>query len=206
MNSSWQKNVARPRIRWRHEEPRRWLLLVKSQSHGDTCTVIFALSAPTLGPMTVHNDARCPQSCWHRAVCTRSVMLQAALSIFDFKSHNTKIIRATLKVSQEKKSNQNSMNWIPSPWSRVLPEKLTGPQLLKKFPVFYRIGRFIVALTTARHLIPVLRTIQSLPPHPTSRRSILILSTHLSLYLPNSLLPSGFPTKALYAHLLPNTC
>jgi hypothetical protein len=30
----------------------------------------------------------------------------------------------------------------------ILPEKLTGPPLLKKFPAFYETGRFITALTT----------------------------------------------------------
>ena len=34
--------------------------------------------------------------------------------------------------------------------------------------------------------------------HPTSGRSILILSTHLSLGHPSGLFPSGFPTKTLY--------
>ena len=38
--------------------------------------------------------------------------------------------------------------------------------------------------------------------HPTSRRSILILSSHLSLGLPSSLFHSGFPTETLYAPLL----
>jgi hypothetical protein len=37
-------------------------------------------------------------------------------------------------------------------WSRVLPEKLTGPQLLEKFPTFYGTRRFITAFTRARHL------------------------------------------------------
>ena len=36
--------------------------------------------------------------------------------------------------------------------SRVLLEKLTGLQLVKKFPAFYRTRRFITALTSVRHL------------------------------------------------------
>jgi hypothetical protein len=39
-----------------------------------------------------------------------------------------------------------------TPWSRVLPEKLTGPQLDKKFLAFYGNQRFIAALTKARLL------------------------------------------------------
>jgi hypothetical protein len=39
-----------------------------------------------------------------------------------------------------------------TPWSRVLPEKLERPELLKKFPAFYGTRRFITAFTTARHL------------------------------------------------------
>jgi hypothetical protein len=38
-------------------------------------------------------------------------------------------------------------------------------------------------------------------PHPTSWRSILILSFHLRLGHPICLLPSGLPTKILYAPL-----
>ena len=39
-------------------------------------------------------------------------------------------------------------------------------------------------------------------PHPTYLRYILILSSLLCLGLPSGLLPSGFPTKTLYAPLL----
>jgi hypothetical protein len=48
--------------------------------------------------------------------------------------------------------NNNNNNNKLTPWSRVLPEKLTGPQLVKKFHAFYETRRFITAFTTARHL------------------------------------------------------
>ena len=53
---------------------------------------------------------------------------------------------------------------VLTPWNRVLPEKLTVPQLLKKFPAFYGTRRFITAFTTARQLSLFLaRSIQSMP-------------------------------------------
>ena len=42
--------------------------------------------------------------------------------------------------------------YLLTPGCRVLLEKLTGSQLVKKFPSFYGIRRFITAFTTARHL------------------------------------------------------
>jgi hypothetical protein len=42
--------------------------------------------------------------------------------------------------------------YLLTPWSRVLLEKLTGSQLVKKFPAFYGTRRFITAFTTTRHL------------------------------------------------------
>ena len=82
-------------------------------------------------------------------------------------------------------------------------KKLTGPQLVKKFPAFYGTRRFITAFTSARLLSPSsARQIQSISPHPTALRSILILSSHLRLSFPNVLFPSGSPTKTLYRPLL----
>jgi hypothetical protein len=39
-------------------------------------------------------------------------------------------------------------------------------------------------------------------PHPTSRTSVLILSSHLNLGVPSGPLPSGFSTKTPYATFL----
>ena len=48
------------------------------------------------------------------------------------------------------------LNYLPTyllvPRSRVLLEKLTGSQLVKKFPAFCGIRKFITAFTSARHL------------------------------------------------------
>ena len=95
-----------------------------------------------------------------------------------------------------------------TPWSRVLLEKLTCSQLVKKFPAFYRTQRFIItAFTSARHLsLSWARSIQSMPTHPTSWRSILISSSHPRQGLPSGLFPSCFLTKTSYARPLLQTC
>jgi len=86
--------------------------------------------------------------------------------------------------------------YLLTPWSRVLLEKLTGFQLVKKFPAFYGIRRFITTFKSACHLsLSCASLIQSIPSHPTAWRSILILSSYLHQCLP------GFPTKTLYKPL-----
>ena len=92
-----------------------------------------------------------------------------------------------------------AITYLLTPWCRVLLEKLTGLQLVKKFPAFHGTRRFITALTIVRQLsLSWASPIQSIYPHPISWRSILILSTHLGLGLPSGLFPFGFPTKTLY--------
>jgi len=44
------------------------------------------------------------------------------------------------------------LTYLLTPWCRVLLEKLTGLQLVKKFPTFHGTRRFITTLTSVRHL------------------------------------------------------
>jgi hypothetical protein len=99
-----------------------------------------------------------------------------------------------------------NFNHKPSltPWSRVILEKLTGSQPVKKLPAIYEIRRFITAFTSARHLsLSWARSIQSIPPFH-------FLKIHFNINLPSTSrfskwsFHSGFPTKTLYAaHLSP---
>ena len=95
------------------------------------------------------------------------------------------------------------LTYLLTQWSRVLLEKLTGFQLVKKFPAFYGTQWFIITYARVRHLsLSWVRSIQSVPPIPLQRRSSLILSSHLHLGLPSGLCPSSFPTKTPYTLLL----
>ena len=101
------------------------------------------------------------------------------------------------------------LTYLLTPWCRFLLEKLTGLQLVTKFPAFHVTRRFITALTSVRHLsLSWASPIQSIYPHPTSWRSIIILSTHLRLGLPSGLLPSGLHTSrnfpGSFIHLPPH--
>ena len=86
------------------------------------------------------------------------------------------------------------LSYLLTPSSRVLIERLAGSQLVKKLHAFYGTRRLITAFTSARQLsLPWASSIQSMPPHSTSWRSILTLSSHLRLGLPSGLFPSSFP-------------
>ena len=67
--------------------------------------------------------------------------------------------------------------YLLTPWCRVLLEKLTGLQLVKKFPAFHGTRRFITALTSVRQPNPVhiltshLLEIHSNIIHPSTPRS-----------------------------------
>ena len=117
-------------------------------------------------------------------------------------------IRNQLKYIREKLVNNTYLlnyilTYLLTPCSRVLLEKLTGSQLVKKFPTFYGTRKFITAFKNEHHLsLSWASLMQSMLPHSTFWRSILILSSHLCLVLLSYLFPLCFPTKTLYTPLL----
>jgi hypothetical protein len=79
-------------------------------------------------------------------------------------------------------------------WSWALLERPLDVRPLDSFPAFHGTWRFNTEFTRALRLFLALaRPIQSTSPHPTSPRSILILSTHLHLGLPRVSFPLAFP-------------
>jgi len=66
------------------------------------------------------------------------------------------------------------LTYLLTPWCRVLPEKIIGLQLVRKFPALHGTRRFITALTSVRHLsLSSASPNQFIYPYPTSWRSIL---------------------------------
>ena len=97
-----------------------------------------------------------------------------------------------------------------TPCSRVLLENLTDSHLVKKFPALYGTLKFITSLTrSARHLsLSWAKSIQSMPPRPTSWRSISILfpSTPGSSKFSKWSLSLRFPHQTpVYTSTLPHT-
>ena len=76
-----------------------------------------------------------------------------------------------------------------TPRSRVLPQRLTGPQLLKNFLAFHGTWRFITALTTARHCaLTWARWMLLTAFYPISVKFVLI-------YPPNYVVSFRFPHR-----------
>jgi len=76
------------------------------------------------------------------------------------------------------------------------PSSEANSHSVQKLPAFYGMQGAITLFTTACHWsLSGVTGIQFTTSHPISLRSILILSSHLRLGIPNGLFPSGFSNK-----------
>ena len=95
------------------------------------------------------------------------------------------------------------LSYLLTPCRRVLLEKFTVFQLVTKFPSFYGTRRFITAFRSARHIsLSWVSLIQSITSHPTSWRSVLIVSFHLRQVPKSCIFHLVFPTNSLQKFLL----
>jgi len=85
-------------------------------------------------------------------------------------------------------------NQLP-PWSRVFPEKITGPQVVKIFHAFCGTRRFITAFQSVRH--PLLLLNQRISPSPRPRK---MFRNIVRFYVEELLAPR--PTTKLEDHAL----
>ena len=85
-----------------------------------------------------------------------------------------------------------SMQQNPSWKANRFSDTQEIPRILWNPKVHYSIHKCPPSVPILSHINP------AHAPHSTSWRSILILSSHLRLTLPNGLVPSAFPTKTLY--------
>ena len=84
----------------------------------------------------------------------------------------------TIKIRLKKYMNIIKLYLLLTSWRRVLREKLTSSQLVKKFPTFYGTRSFITAFTRTRHLsLSRAISVQSISPIPSHP-----LQYYLSIY------------------------
>ena len=86
-----------------------------------------------------------------------------------------------------------SLSLSVSSLSRIFPKKFTGAQLVKRLPALWG-TRLVTAFESShQHSLASVRSIQSVPPLPSSSKSVLIISSPLRLGLPSGLSHSGLP-------------
>ena len=162
--------------------------------------VLHCTSLPTVASRAgawpkVRGRAKIAFCCLDRLLLLRISVQHRILPLFfkKRKTHKTSIL-------QEKQEGGSA---LLTPWSRILLEKLSGSQLVKKIRRSLCNPKIHYCIHKCRTPVPILSQINPVHVHhPTSWISILMWSSHLLLGLPSGLFPSGFPTK-LCKHISP---
>jgi hypothetical protein len=147
----------------------------------ERCLLLGLLDAEDEGSMMLHTsqDARLMQchipEAWHLPVTVHySIAATVAegpghsypFMIFEFLHHSGTAFFSDVMLCTHMTASavekpaalskleicKSTLTHLLTPCSKVLLEKLTGPQLVKKFPPFYGTRRFITLFTSARHL------------------------------------------------------
>ena len=133
---------------------------------------------------------------WHISVCVcvclcaRACVSAGALAFLYVTptTHAWTIFRKIISYICALKATLKFFNihliYLLTPWCRVLLEKLTGLQLVKKFPEFHGTRRFITALTSVRHLS--LSWASPIQPNPAHTPTSHLLEIHPNIIHPST--------------------
>ena len=139
-----------------------------------------------ISSLTVPGNAFVNRSLYDRTVKVRLCDIQRPVSLGP--------PNANMQYCSIQHSRYNRNIYLLTRWCRVLLQKLTGLQLVKKFPAFHGTRRFITALKSVRHL-SILG--QPNPVHiPTSH----LLEIHPSIIHPSTPRSSQWSLSFRFPH------
>jgi hypothetical protein len=120
------------------------------QGHGCVCSECCVLSGTGLWDKLI---TRPEESYWlWCVVCDLETLWMRGAMAPIGQQHHKKNDSYSVQCKTDSFTVLSLLTYLLTPWSKVSLEKLTGSQLVKKFPAFYGTQRFITAVTSACHL------------------------------------------------------
>jgi len=149
-------------------------------------------------PILVHNLQKHFKKIWSIITQKNRKRFASVRKLILSKEYNR---LAVLMAARTQVPNRHVTTYLLTPWSRVLLEKLTGLELVKKFSALNGTRRFITVFTSARHLsLSWASSIQSIPP------TYYFLKIHFNIILTSTSGSSRFAHQnPVLASPLPHT-